>query len=209
MDTVFIIGAGGFGREVYSWAVQHPDCGTQWEIAGFLDDNPKALAGFGLPVGIIGGISDARPDPAARYICGLGQPSLKAEICPALSKAGARFLTLIHPSAIIGQCVHIGAGSILCPGSMLTCNIEIGRFVTINCNSSIGHDSRVGDFTTLSGFCDVTGHCTLGTRVFLGSHACIIPDTEVGSNSTVGAGSVVIRKVPANVTVFGNPAKIL
>ena len=39
--------------------------------------------------------------------------------------------------------------------------------------------------------------------------ASIIPSVEVGSQAIVGAGSVVIRDVPDNVTVAGNPAKVM
>lgn len=209
MKKVYIIGAGGFGREVHSWAKQHPDCDVKWKICGFLDDNPDALDGFDLPVPIVGSIRDARPDPDTLYICGIGQPPLKAKLCPPLVTAGARFLTFVHPSAIIGERVTVGTGSVLCPGTILTCDINLGAFVTINCKSSIGHDVTIGDFSTLSGHCDVTGYCTIGTRVLLGSHACIIPNTRVEDGATVGAGSVVIRTVPANTTVFGNPAKPL
>ena len=37
MDQVYIVGAGGFGREVAHWLTQSPDCGTKWRLAGFLD----------------------------------------------------------------------------------------------------------------------------------------------------------------------------
>ncbi len=44
MKKLLIVGAGGFGRELYVWASQHPDCGRAWTLAGFLDDNADALA---------------------------------------------------------------------------------------------------------------------------------------------------------------------
>ena len=38
---------------------------------------------------------------------------------------------------------------------------------------------------------------------------CIIGDVNIGSNSTIGAGSVVVKDVPENATVAGNPAKVV
>jgi serine acetyltransferase len=61
----------------------------------------------------------------------------------------------------------------------------------------------------LSAQCDVTGHVRLADRVFMGSRASVIPGKSVGSRSVVGAGSVVVTHVPADVTVVGVPARIL
>lgn len=44
-------------------------------------------------------------------------------------------------------------------------------------------------------------------KVFIDSKATILPQKEIEQNSIIGAGSVVIRKVKSNTTVFGNPAK--
>jgi acetyltransferase-like isoleucine patch superfamily enzyme len=43
----------------------------------------------------------------------------------------------------------------------------------------------------------------------MGSRVSIIPGLTVGSGATLGAGAVVIKEVPAGVTVVGNPARIL
>jgi len=43
----------------------------------------------------------------------------------------------------------------------------------------------------------------------MGSRISIIPGLSVGSGATLGAGAVVIRDVPAGVTVVGNPARVL
>lgn len=49
----------------------------------------------------------------------------------------------------------------------------------------------------------------IGNNVNIGADTVIIGDVKIGKNAIVGAGSVVIRDVPENVTVAGNPAKII
>ena len=47
MKKLYIVGAGGFGREVYAWVKQHPEFNKSWTLEGFLDDNADALMRFG------------------------------------------------------------------------------------------------------------------------------------------------------------------
>jgi len=49
----------------------------------------------------------------------------------------------------------------------------------------------------------------IGNNVWVGGQAIICPGVTIGDNSVIGAGSIVIRDVPANVVVAGNPAKII
>src|SRR5690606_38311444 len=51
-----------------------------------------------------------------------------------------RFVTVIHPSAIISNSTTIGMGTIIMPGVILNSNSEIGNFCIINTNASVGHD---------------------------------------------------------------------
>lgn len=46
-------------------------------------------------------------------------------------------------------------------------------------------------------------------NVWIGGQAIICPGVTIGDNSIIGAGSVVVKNVPANVVVAGNPAKII
>lgn len=50
---------------------------------------------------------------------------------------------------------------------------------------------------------------TIGKNVWIGGQAVICPGVTIGDNSVIGAGSIVIRDVPANVVVAGNPARII
>ena len=208
MKKLLIVGAGGFGREMYAWAAQHPDCGQVWTLAGFLDDNVEALQPFGsfAPV-----LPAAGHQPASEnvYLCGLGLPLVKEKVISPLLKAGAEFITFVHPTALVGARVSLGQGVVLCPGAILSADITVGDFAMVNLNSTIGHDASLGAWTTLSAQCDITGHVKVADRVFMGSRATIIPGKTIGSRAILGAGAVVISDVPANVTVVGNPARIL
>jgi sugar O-acyltransferase (sialic acid O-acetyltransferase NeuD family) len=208
MKQLHIVGAGGFGRECHAWASQHPDCGKAWVIAGFLDDNAAALKPYGdfAPVSSLAG---HRPAADNLYLCGIGMPGLKEKLITPLLAAGAQFLTLVHPQAMVGPRVKLGRGSVICPGAILSADISLGEFVLVNLNSTIGHDATLGDWTSLSAQCDITGHVKVADRVFMGSRATVIPGKKVGSGSIVGAGAVVVADVPPGVTVVGNPARVL
>lgn len=205
-----IVGAGGFGREVLQWSRDAGLDQGECVIHGFLDDDPRALdeaGGVGLP--ITGTIRDYAPREDEMLICGLGLPRAKWTCLRALVERGARFKTVVHPTALVGQNVRLGTGCIICPGVVLTVDIAVGEFVTFNCYSSVGHDGCVGDWSTLSGYASVSGKCKIGKGVFLGSHVAMLPSLSIGDWATVGAGSVAWRSVPPRTTVFGVPARAI
>ena len=53
------------------------------------------------------------------------------------------------------------------------------------------------------------GSPVIGDNVNIGSNSCIIGELSIGDNVIIGAGSVVVKDVPSNVVVAGNPAKII
>lgn len=209
MKRLLIVGAGGFGRELFAWCRQHPGCGSAWEISGFLDERLDALAGFDYPVGVVGRVTDYEPKPDDLLVCALGNPKSKGAACQALGARGAEFLTFVHPSAVLGANVRLGRGVVLCPNVVLTSDIELGDFVMFNVGASAGHDVRIGSWTTVSGHCDITGKCRVGERVFFGSHATVIPGRQIGDDCIIGAGAVVMMNVKPGTTMVGNPARPL
>ena len=206
MKKLFIIGAGGFGREVLQWARDCKESGTEWTVAGFLDDNPRALDGFQVDIPIVGSIAEFRGDDDSRFVCAIGKPKLRRQC---VSKLGPdrSFVNVIHPTAILGSRIELGTGIVICPYTVLTSDISVGDHTSINIRCSIGHDASLGKFCQLSSFCDVTGGVKIDDEVFMGSHATVLPGKRVGTGATIGAGSVVIMNVKSNTTVFGVPAK--
>lgn len=49
----------------------------------------------------------------------------------------------------------------------------------------------------------------IGSRVWLGGSSVICPGVSIGDNTTIGAGSVVTRDIPANVFAAGNPCRVI
>lgn len=207
--SLYLVGAGGFGRELAFWLEHHPEANKRWAIAGFLDDNPQALEGYDFPYPIVGDISTCQPGPNDLFICAIGVPGIKKQVVTCLQTKGARFISFVHPSVVVGGKVTLGEGVVLCPGVILTSCLTVGNFVMINCHSSAGHDCTIGDFCTISGHCDLTSFTTLEQGVFLGTGARLLPRIKVGAGATIGAGSVVIHHVKEKATVFGNPARRL
>lgn len=206
---LFIVGAGGFGREVYGLAQDVAAAGADWIIAGFLDYNDNALDKYCYPINNYGDPAVYQPAGDDYFVCAIGDPVAKLSIITQLKLKGAEFITLIHPNALIGPNCVVGEGCILCAGAVLTADVRVGNFVTINIHSGVGHDAIIDDGCTLSPHVDITGGVQLGKGVFLGSHATVLPKVKVGDFAKIGAGSVVIRNVPAHGVVFGVPAKTI
>lgn len=48
---------------------------------------------------------------------------------------------------------------------------------------------------------------TVGNNVWIGAHVCVLPGVTIGDNCVIGAGSVVVKDIPANSIAVGNPCK--
>jgi len=79
-------------------------------------------------------------------------------------------------------------------------------YATIINADSIGDNFRCIHCTTIGAY---KGRSTIGDNVELGANVIIIGNIHIGDNVTVGAGSVVVKDVPDNCVVAGNPAKII
>ncbi|MBX4135794.1 acetyltransferase [Pseudomonas sp. S5F11] len=212
--NIVILGAGGFGREVHAWLLDWIARGdgqqTQthcWKVAGFIDDNASAMDAFANMPPVLSSIEDFVSVPNTFVVCAIANPKVKKKVVGRMLDKGAQFLSMVHPTVVMGTNVRLGRGTVVCPLSMLSADISIGEFVTINATCTVGHDAKISRFCTLSGHCDVTGGVVLEEGVFMGSHAAVVPNVTVGEYAVIGASSLVVRKVQPGTTVFGVPAK--
>lgn len=210
MKDLYIIGAGGFGREVAWLAERINKDKSEWNIKGFIDDNEQlhdTMAG-GYPV--LGGSDyfEKTGDSDIWVACAVGASVVRKKIIEKLKdKKHVHFATLIDPSVLISERVVIGEGCIICAGTIATVDIEIGTHVIINLDCTIGHDARIADFVTIYPSVNVSGFVTVGEQVELGTGTQIIQGKNIGKETIVGAGAVVVKDLPEKCTAVGSPAK--
>lgn len=108
-------------------------------------------------------------------------------------------------------------------------NIEIGEnfYTNHNCVILDGAKVKIGDNVFIAPNVGIytAGHplnsqqrnegleyaypVTIGHNVWIGAHVVILPGVSIGDNTVIGAGSVVVRDIPANVLAVGNPCRVI
>jgi len=210
MKKITIIGAGGFGREVKMLIDQINTVSLKYEFIGYYDDGKeKGTFINGFPV--LGKVSELNAVSEELAVAlALGNPTYKKNVVQLVTNSNISFETLIHPSVLIGNDgVSIGKGTVICAGNIITCNIIIKDYVTLNLACTIGHDTILENFVSLMPGVNVSGEVVLDESVYVGTGAKIINQVSVGKNATIGAGAVVSKSIPENCTAVGIPAKPL
>lgn len=208
MQDIVIIGAGGFGREVKTLIDAVNAIQKTYVILGFYDDG-IAQGTIINSIPVLGKVSDLNKiDTPIAVALGLGDPTIKSKVVDLLTNKNLFFPILIHPSAIISSDdVQIGKGSIVCAGTIITCNIHIQDFVTLNLMCTVGHDTFIADYASFMPSVNISGEVRIEEKVYVGTGAKIINQLTIGKATIVGAGAVVSRSLPENCTAVGIPAK--
>ncbi len=206
MKHLIIIGAGGYGREVWAVAREAIGFGTAFDIKGFLDARPDALDRFADYAPVIGSPDTYVPEADDVFIAALGDIATREKCVKAVKARGGEFISIIHQSAWLGPHVTVGEGSFISNNVVLTADITVGDHVAIFQNTSIGHDTTIGDFSHIYAQCAIGGAVKIEDHVAIYPGARIVPRRTIGAHAVVGIGSVVILNIPSNTTVFGNPA---
>lgn len=207
MKQLVIIGARGFGREIYNSALESIGYGTEFVIKGFLDDNTDALEGKPDYPPILSSVEDYVVNDNDVFVCALGDVKYKEKYSQMILDKGGRFITLIHKDAYISKNVELGIGCLVLAYARIHCDVKIGNFVTLQPYSIIGHDVIIGDWCHINAYADCGGKSRIGNKVTLHTTCFVLPKGVVEDGATVGAGSVTMRRVKAGQTVFGVPAK--
>ncbi len=202
-----IAGCGQYGQVYLSYLRND----TDWEIAGFVDDDP-ARAGqqvIGLPVlGSSADLTRLRDQGIEAVFAPIGNNRARVRILEAARAAGLLTPCFLHSASSVSPDALVGAGVYALPGVVVMPYVQLDDYVMLDIGVQVAHHTRLrrGVFVSLG--TSVGARLDVGECAFVGMGSTLMTGvSSVGADCVVGAGAVVIRDVAPGATVVGVPAK--
>ncbi len=209
---LFVVGAGGFGRETLEAVRACNAVRPTWDVVGFLDDDP-ALQGASVDgVPVVGRVDDLTRHPSAAAVVTIGNPSnftWRRRIVDRLGSPSGRWATVVHPAASIPPSASVGPGTVVLAGVVATTGVRIGAHVAVMPSVVLTHDDVVCDFATLGSGARLAGDVTVGEGAYIGAGALVREHRRIGAWALVGMGAGVTSDVPDGEVWAGLPARRL
>nr|WP_299037614.1 acetyltransferase [uncultured Psychrobacter sp.] len=198
-----ILGASGHGKVLADIAEL-----TGWEKIDFFDDAWPERKNNGAWQ-VIGDTQKLLNSLKAYdgVIVAIGNNKIRQQKLQQLDSAGAKIITLIHPSATVSRYTRIGLGSVIVAGAVINPDCIIGSGSIINTCSSVGHDCILGDAVHICPGARLAGGSEVNDRAWIGVGSSVRQLITIGSDAIVGAGAAVVQDVLPNITVVGVPAR--
>ncbi|AEO07880.1 serine O-acetyltransferase [Buchnera aphidicola] len=162
------------------------------DIEAILERDP-AVNNYLIPLLYLKGFHALEAYRISHYLWRINKKSLSQYLH---SRISSEFSVDIHPAAYIGSGVMLDHAN----------GIVIGETVNIEDDVSIFHSVTLGSTGKDLG---KNRHPTIRRGVIIGAGAKILGNIEIGLKAKIGAGAVVVKNIPAYVTVVGTPAKII
>lgn len=208
---IYIVGAGGFAREVYSqFYNQLKGYPVKFLVEDqyYQPDMKVKIGSHGFDIlGIQSTIDSLTNRVKIHGVVCIGDPSARHRLVERTFGDKMWYKTMINDESYIGLSNSIGEGTIICNGVQITTNVTIGKHCIFNLNSTVGHDSFIDDFVTVSPGANISGNCKIGKRVYIGTNATIREGVSICSDVTIGMGSVVLNDITEPGTYVGVPVK--
>jgi sugar O-acyltransferase (sialic acid O-acetyltransferase NeuD family) len=184
-----------------------------YEVIAILDDNSNTHGKIIRGIQVLGDLSLVHIfGPEIKFIFGIGSMRtrlIRQNILRKIDLPKERFVTIIHPTAVIDESACIGHGCVIHPGVCIGNDAIIDSFAIIAVNSAIGPFAQIKAFAMVTSLVVILSNAKIGKAVFVGSCSCVTENVEVGDGSMIGAGTVVSRNVDIGCFFLGNPARLI
>ena len=209
MKHLIIVGARGWGREVYAAAKGTKAYQSgEYDIKGFLDSKVDALEGLKGDFPPILSTPEAYEiQPNDVFFIAMGEPKWRKYYAELMEAKGAKFMSIICEASYVNPTAIIGEGSFVAGWSVISDNVQLGKHTIVHVFSDLGHDVKVGDYSSIESYVFLGGYAEVGQESVMHVRSTLIAHKKIGNNVHVGSSSVVMRNVKDGLHMFGNPAQ--
>lgn len=204
MNKLAILGASGHGKVIADAALA-----AGWKDVIFFDDDfPQKKTNGAWP--IVGITQDllASHKSYGGVVVGIGECATRWNKHCLLKKGGAKIVSIIHPHACVSSFAQIGAGSVVFAGAVINVGSVLGEACIVNTGATVDHDVVLTEAVHVAPNVSISGNVNVGARSWIGVGAVVRQSITIGSDVMVGAGAIVVKDIPDNIAVIGNPARI-
>ena len=198
-----ILGDGPHAREMADIVAQVNRVAATWNLIGFLAPEERSERGQDVIDGhpVLGDYRDITRFPNALFVAEFGSrpPSLTRE----------KLATLVAPSAFVATSARIGFGCVVYPHCFIGSNAVLNDHVFALSGCIINHDDHLEDHVALASGVLLAGSVHVEANTYLGQGCMVRQNLRIGHDSVIGMGSVVVKDVPPNSVILGNPGRIL
>jgi sugar O-acyltransferase (sialic acid O-acetyltransferase NeuD family) len=199
---LLIVGVGAHAAEMAEIVERVNGAHPTWRLLGFIASEEKD-AGERLNGYPVLGAVDRLPEyPDAYLVRAHGWPQ-------SLPLPPDRLVSLIDPTAFVSRTAKIGLGCVLYPHCFVGLDAQIGEHVFCLSGSVINHHAVLEDRVVVATRVSLAGSVHVEADCYLGQACTVREHLRIGRGSLIGMGAVVVKNVPPNSVIVGNPGRRL
>lgn len=200
---------GGLGREYCDIACRVNEKENRWTQIAFIDDAADHEREYYRREVYTFDEVCAFDRADCEFVVANGNPETRSKLYQKMKAAGFRGAVIIDPNACVSPSAAIGEGTVVSAHVLVSSLSTICENVILLPCVVIGHDTTIGAHSFVCCNTAVGGNVHVGERVYIGENAPVKENLNIGCDSIISMGAVVMRDVPENVIMFGNPARAM
>jgi sugar O-acyltransferase (sialic acid O-acetyltransferase NeuD family) len=209
-DTIVILGSYGLAKEFYFYIKRSKPHIKNFIFVNDLEDGQTELNLNGCKYHVE---KNWNFDKKFYFVVAVGNPVIKKILVNKALSIGLKPIKTIVDiyATVLDENCSLGVGGLIAPGCILTTNIKLGNYVTLNLNTTVGHDTVIGDFCTTNPGVHISGEILIGTGNEFGTGSILRDRIKIGSNKKIGAQAAVVKDILSDKaeTFIGVPVYLL
>ena len=203
LRNVYVIGAGGHAKVVISTLQA-----AGFSVSGAFDDDSQKWGYQILGAPVLGPVEAAKEFTGkGSFVIGVGDNARRKALAETLGDL--EWGIVIHPRSYVHPSARLGPGTVVFAGAVIQPGTVLGGHCIVNTSATVDHDCRIESYVHLAPGVHLAGGVEVGEGAMVGIGSSVVPNIRIGRWTVVGAGAVVVRDLPSNVTAVGVPARVI